>query len=145
MCSTVRGVPDWPRAKPVFWLLIIFWGVQAAYGQDKLETPQQTNATIQQLAAAARAHVVDTPIGVGDLLHIEVFDVPELMRDTRVTDTGAVGFPLIPGRIEAAGLTPYQLERKLEQLLVENGLVSHPQFPCLSKSKTANRYRWWVR
>jgi len=137
MGVTVRGVPDWLRAKLVFGLLIIFLGVQAAHGQDKLETSQQTNAKIQQLASAVRAHPVDTPIGVGDLLHIEVFDVPELMRETRVTDTGAIGFPLIPGRIEAAGLTPYQLERKLEQLLLENGLVSHPQVSILVKEQNS--------
>lgn len=137
MCSTVRGVPDWPAANPVFWLLVIFWGVQAAYGQDKLEPPQQTNAKIQQLANAARARPVDTPIGVGDLLHIEVFDVPELTRDARVSDTGAIGFPLIPGRIQAEGLTPYQLERKLEQFLLENGLVSHPQVSVYVKEQTS--------
>ena len=137
MGLTVRGVPDWLKAKPVYWLLILFLGVQAAYGQDKLETPQQTNDKIQQLAKVARAHPADTPVGVGDLLHIEVFDVPELTRDTRVTDTGAIGFPLIPGRIEAAGLTPYQVERELEKLLLENGLVSHPQVSVLVKEQNS--------
>ena len=137
MCSTVRGVPDWPRAKGVFWLLITFWGVQAAFGQDKLETPQQTNIRIQQLANTARAHPVDTPIGVGDLLHIEVFDVPELTRDARVSDTGAIGFPLIPGRIQAEGLTPYQLEGKLEQFLIENGMISHPQVSVFVKEQNS--------
>lgn len=137
MCSTVRGVQDWPRAKRFFWLLIIFWGGQAAFGQDKLETPQQTNIRIQQLANAARSHPVDTPIGVGDLLHIEVFDVPELTRDARVSDTGAIGFPLIPGRIQAEGLTPYQLEGKLEQFLIENGMISHPQVSVFVKEQNS--------
>jgi polysaccharide biosynthesis/export protein len=135
MCCTVRGITEWSRAKLVFWLLIIFGGVQAAYGQDKLETPQQANARIEELANAARAHPVDTPIGVGDLLHIEVFDVPELTRDARVSDTGAIGFPLIPGRIHAEGLTPYQLETKLEQFLIENGMISHPQVSVFVKEQ----------
>ena len=63
----------------------------------------------------------------GDLIHIDVFDVPEMSRDVRVSESGEIGFPLIPGRIMAAGLTDFQLEEKLEQLLVENGLVARPQ------------------
>jgi polysaccharide export outer membrane protein len=111
------------------WLLAVVavCGLQAAYGQEKYETPQQTNDKIQQLALLARAHPVDTPIGSGDLLHIDVFDVPELSRDVRVTGSGEISYPLLPERISAAGLSPFQLESKLEQLLIENGLVSHPQ------------------
>jgi protein involved in polysaccharide export with SLBB domain len=68
-----------------------------ASGQRKDKNPQQTNEKIQQLAALARAHPVDTPIGSGDLLHIDVFDVRELSRDVRVSDTGDISYPLIPG------------------------------------------------
>lgn len=96
-------------------------------GQEKTETQKQTNDRIEQLADIARTHPVDTPIGTGDLLHIDVFDIPELSRDLRVSDVGDISFPLVPGRIPAAGLTPFQLEEKLEQLLIDNGLVTHPQ------------------
>jgi len=114
-----------------------FWGLQAASGQVKDETPQQTNEKIQQLANLARSRPVDTPIGAGDLLHIDVFDVPELSREVRVSDTGDVSYPLIPGRISAAGSTPFQLEEKFEQLLVENGLVSHPQVSVFVKEQNS--------
>jgi len=138
MTFTVRIVSDWRRAKLV-WALPVFilWGMQAAYGQQKLETPQQTNEKIQQLAGMARAHPVDTPIGTGDLLHIEVFDVPELSRDVRVSDVGDISYPLIPGKIQVSGLTPFQLEEKMEQLLVENGLVSHPQVSVFVKEQNS--------
>src|SRR5271167_316356 len=136
MVLTVRGVSDWPWAK-LCWLLsvlvIVSW--RPAYSQEKYETPQQTNDKIQQLATLASAHPVDTPIGSGDLLHIDVFDVPELARDVRVNDTGDIGFPLIPGQIEAGGLTPLQLGSKLEKLLVENGLVSHPNVSVFVKEQ----------
>lgn len=128
MFVTVRGVSDWLRVK-LFWLVAagLIWGLPVAYGQEKYETPQQANQEIRQLAAVATAHPVDTPIGSGDILHIDVFDVPELSRDVRVGDTGDISYPLIPGRIPVAGLSPFELEGKLEHLLVENGLVSHPQ------------------
>lgn len=138
MTFTVRKVSDWRGAKLVWVLPVLFlWGVQAAYGQQKLETPQETNEKIQQLASMARTHPVDTPIGTGDLLHIEVFDVAELSRDVRVTDVGDISYPLIPGKIQVSGLTPFQLEEKMEQLLVENGLVSHPQVSVFVKEQNS--------
>lgn len=108
-----------------FAVLLVCAGAFA--GQEKAETQKQANERIQQLADIARAHPVDTPIGTGDLLHIDVFDIPELSRDVRVSDVGDISFPLVPGRIPAAGLTPFQLEEKLEELLIDNGLVTHPQ------------------
>jgi polysaccharide biosynthesis/export protein len=127
MGLTLRRVPDWVRADRVCLLAILVAGsVRVAGGQVQYVTPQQENERIKQLAALAEAHPVDIPLGSGDLIHIDVFDVPELSRDVRVNDTGDIGFPLIPGQIEAAGLTPFQLASKLEKLLIENGLVSHP-------------------
>jgi len=137
MAVKVRGVSDWPKAELVLFLLICVCGAQAARGQEKLETPQQTNEKIQQLANLARAHPVDTPIGTGDLLHIEVFDVPELTREMRVSDTGEISYPLVPGRIHAAGLTPFQLQNSMEQLLLENGLISHPQVSVFVKEQNS--------
>ncbi|MGO9590792.1 MAG: polysaccharide biosynthesis/export family protein, partial [Candidatus Acidiferrales bacterium] len=58
-------------------------------------------------------------------------------RDVRVSDTGDISYPLIPGKIAVAGLTPFQLESKLEQLLLANGLVSHPQVSVFVKEETS--------
>jgi polysaccharide export outer membrane protein len=136
MDATVRRALAWAEAKR-FWLAVVvaFLGVQASFGQSNYQTPQQANDKIQQLAALASAHPKDTPVGSGDLLKVDVFDVPELSRDVRVTDTGDISLPLIPGRIHVAGLTPYKLQLKLEQLLIENGLVSHPQVSVYVKEQ----------
>jgi polysaccharide biosynthesis/export protein len=138
MIFTVRGVTDWLTAKP-FWLVAVLTACswQAAYGQTTEQTPQQTNEKIQQLADLARTHPVDSPIGSGDLLRIDVFDVPELSREVRVGDAGDISYPLVPGKIKAAGLTPFELEEKLEQLLITNGLVSHPQVSVFVKEQTS--------
>ena len=123
-----RRVSDGLWAKPFYMVVVcVMFCLPAAYCQKTDETPQQANQKIQQLAEQARTHPTDTPIGSGDLLHVDVFDVPELSRDVRVSDTGEISYPLIPGRITAAGKTPFQLETALERLLIENGLVSHPQ------------------
>src|ERR1700751_2111583 len=152
MTSTVRSISDWLRAKPVLLSAVLLLCTcsplrgqqppevqpqQTPQQQTKQETNQETNQKIQQLAALASTRPHDVPVGAGDLLHIDVFDVPELSRDVRVSDLGDVSYPLIPGKIQAAGLTPFQLEEKMEQLLVENGLVTHPQVSVFVKEQTS--------
>jgi polysaccharide export outer membrane protein len=122
--------------KPVFTaLMCVLLSLQATYGQNKDETTQQTNARIQELANLPRSPLADSPLGAGDLIHIEVFDVPELSRDVRISISGEIGFPLIHERVRAAGLTSFQLEQKIQDLLSENGLVSHPQVSVFVKEQ----------
>jgi len=87
----------------------------------------ETNDRIVQLALASDVKQGDYMIGSGDLLGIEVFDVPELSRDVRVNETGYISLPLMPSKIRAGGLTTFQLQDKLAELLQTNGLVSTPQ------------------
>jgi len=88
---------------------------------------EETNQRIAQLAQASLVKQGEYLIGSGDLLGIEVFDVPELSRDVRVNETGYISLPLMPAKVRAAGLTPYQLQDKLAELLQTNGLVSTPE------------------
>jgi polysaccharide biosynthesis/export protein len=137
MVFTVRRASDWRLFFCVFVVAItVAAGILAAQTQDET-TPQQTNEKIQQLAALARTTNTDPPLGPGDLLHIDVFDVPELSRDARVTDSGVISFPLVPEPIPAAGLTTFQLEQKIEQVLSADGLVSHPQVSVFVKEQAS--------
>jgi polysaccharide export outer membrane protein len=95
--------------------------------QAVLETPAQTNDRIRELSAAARRAPHDYVIGNGDLLSIEVFDVKELSRDVRVSQTGTIGIPLVPVRLRVSGLTEIQTEQKISEVLEADGLVSHPE------------------
>ena len=93
-----------------------------------VETSQQINDRIRSLSAAAHAAPAhDYVIGNGDLLDVRVFDVPELSRELRVSQTGTIGIPLVPTRLHIAGLTELQGEQKIGEVLEANGLVSHPQ------------------
>lgn len=98
-----------------------------AQAQQKMETAADVNERIRALSSAHRFPASDYLIGGGDLIKIEVFDVPDLSREVRVTESGYISLPLIPVRIRAAGLTAFQLEEKLAELLQVHGLVSHPQ------------------
>ena len=97
----------------------------ASSGQPILETPQQVNDRIRELSSSLRMMPHDYVIGPGDLLGIYVFDVDELSRDVRVSQTGTIGIPLIPVRIHVTGLTEMQVEQKIAELLEANGLVTH--------------------
>ncbi|HTB94175.1 MAG TPA: polysaccharide biosynthesis/export family protein [Candidatus Sulfotelmatobacter sp.] len=92
------------------------------------ETPQQVNDRIRTLTMGSKSSAPhDYLIGNGDLLDISVFDVPELSKEVRVSQTGTVSIPLIPVRLRVAGLTETQAEEKIAELLEANGLVSHPE------------------
>ncbi len=103
--------------------------------QAVLETPQQTNDRIRELSAAARSGPHDYVIGNGDVISIEVFDVKELSRDVRVSQTGTIGMPLVPVRLHVSGLTELQAEQKITELLEANGLVSHPEVSITVKER----------
>ena len=93
--------------------------------QTVLDTPQQANAKIRAMSAAARAMPHDYVIGSGDVISVDVFDVKELSRDVRVSQTGSIGLPLVPVRLHVAGLTESQTEEKIAEVLEANGLVTH--------------------
>jgi polysaccharide export outer membrane protein len=56
-----------------------------------------------------------------------VFDVPELTREVRVSQSGTISIPLVPARLHMAGLTEIQAQQAIADVLEANGLVSHPQ------------------
>jgi polysaccharide export outer membrane protein len=102
---------------------------------QQVQAAREANDRIAQLALAESAKQRDYVIGSGDLLGIEVFDVPELSRDVRVNESGFVAIPLIPVKVQAGGLTPFQFQDKLAELLQVNGLVTHPQITVTVKER----------
>jgi len=103
--------------------------------QAVLETPQQINDRIRALSSTARAAPHDYVIGKGDVIVIDIFDVKELSREVRVSQTGSIGLPLVPVRLHVAGLTEVQTEQKIAEVLEANGLVSHPQVSVSVKER----------
>ena len=103
--------------------------------QTALETPQQTNDRIRALSASSAAPPHDYVIGRGDLLSVEVFEIPELSRDVRVSQTGNISLPLIRIPLRMAGLTETQAAQKIAEILETDGLVSHPQVNVGVKEK----------
>jgi polysaccharide biosynthesis/export protein len=108
---------------------------QCICAQTVLETPQEANDRIKALSAKARYVPHDYVIGSGDTISIDVFDVKELTRDVRVSQTGTIGLPLVPVRLQVKGLTETQAEQKIAEVLEANGLVSHPEVSVSVKDR----------
>jgi polysaccharide biosynthesis/export protein len=99
-----------------------------------VSTVQETNERIHTLGAAASKNAPhDYIIGSGDLITVSVFDVAELSRDLRVSQSGTINMPLVPTRLHVAGLTESQAEQVIADVLQSNGLVSHPEVTVFVK------------
>jgi polysaccharide biosynthesis/export protein len=104
---------------------------------QSVETSDKANERLRTLAAtSSRApQPSDYVIGPGDLVNVQVFDVPEMSRELRVSQTGTIGIPLVPVRLQIAGLTEIQTERKITEVLEANGLISHPEVSVTVREK----------
>jgi polysaccharide biosynthesis/export protein len=124
-------VLDWARRSLLYGsvCLGLFCLIPTLRAQDVTlgETPQQANERIRTMSSNARTIPHDYIIGEGDLLDVSVFDVPELSRQLRVSQTGSISIPLVPVRLRVAGLSELQTEQKIAEVLEANGLVSHPE------------------
>src|SRR5882762_4339035 len=89
-------------------------------GQTSLASTEDWNRRLRELSAsadlAANANAREYTIGTDDVLDINVFEAQELDRKVRVSASGEISLPLLGG-VRAAGLTPRELEKSLEQLL----------------------------
>jgi polysaccharide export outer membrane protein len=101
-----------------------------------VEPSQQLNDRIRALSSTRPSPPPhDYVIGSGDLVSVQVFDVPELSRELRVSQTGTIGIPLIPVRLHISGLTEAQAEIKIAEVLEANGLVSHAEVSVSVREK----------
>jgi polysaccharide export outer membrane protein len=64
---------------------------------------------------------VEYKIGPNDLLDIKVFEQPELNQTTRVSEDGTIALALL-GKVHAAGMTVFELEKKIASLLEDKWL-----------------------
>ena len=89
--------------------------------------------------ASVPAHAVgDYLLSPGDILKITVYKSPELSVDARVSEAGAIGFPLI-GSVPVSGLTLAGTERKIAQMLKDGGFVLNPQVNVLLTLSVGNQ------
>ncbi len=82
------------------------------------------------VAAAPAQAQPEYLLSPGDILKISVFKNPDLSLDVRVSESGAIGYPLI-GSVPVKGLTLPAAESKIAQMLRDGGFVVNPQVNIL--------------
>jgi polysaccharide export outer membrane protein len=77
------------------------------------------------LVAPGLAQQESLLIGRGDLLHIQVFDTPEMEQHPRVTDSGTVPLMFV-GDVKVAGMTPADAAHVIEDALKAKQYMVRP-------------------
>lgn len=81
---------------------------------------------------------LDYPLGPGDVLRIQVFQNPDLTTETRVSENGAITFPLI-GAVDVGGLAIGAAEKKIAGALKDGGFVQQPQINIILVQMRGNQ------
>jgi len=94
--------------------------------------PQTVNPDQSAVAGPAAVESARIRIGPGDLLHVAVFDVPELAQVVRVSDTGDATLTLL-GSLHLAGLTVGEAQRLVEDRLRQGDYVLDPHVSLITR------------
>ncbi|SFW39975.1 polysaccharide export protein EpsE [Nitrosovibrio sp. Nv17] len=70
--------------------------------------------------------ILDYQLGAGDILRVQVFQNPELMTETRVSESGTITFPMV-GIVKVGNLSIADAETQIADALAKGGFVKQPQ------------------
>jgi polysaccharide export outer membrane protein len=88
--------------------------------------PSAIPATDQPEAPHAADETATSPrLGIGDLLQVDVYNVPELTTKSRLGTNGDVYLPLVD-YVHLAGLTVEEAQALIEKRLADGGFVKNP-------------------
>lgn len=68
----------------------------------------------------------DFPLSAGDAIRVQVFQNPDLTIETRLSENGAITYPLI-GSLDIGGLSIGTAEQKVAEALQSGGFIKNPQ------------------
>ncbi|QID16761.1 polysaccharide export protein EpsE [Nitrogeniibacter mangrovi] len=88
--------------------------------------------------AFAQAPVSEYVLGSGDIIRITVFQNPDLTTETRVSEAGAITFPLV-GTVKVGSLTIPAAEQAIADQLRSGGFVLKPQVNILPLQIRSNQ------
>jgi len=118
-------------------LSIMVWSFTSLTQADELATDKTVNAGSSAPQVADDADQFEYRIGALDLLEIKVLGADEMNRSVRVDSRGNINLPLI-GIVKASGLTGYQLENQIAELLAKD-FLQNPQVSVFIKEFTSQR------
>jgi polysaccharide export outer membrane protein len=66
------------------------------------------------------------PVGVDDLISVQVYDSPELTRTVRVNADGTIRLPMLKQKIKVDGMMPSAIETAISKQLEDGGILVNP-------------------
>ena len=78
------------------------------------------------VALPAAAQGSGEKLGVGDAVRVTVFQQPDLTTETRITERGTIGLPLV-GEVKVAGLTPAAAAAQVAAEFKKGQFLKNPQ------------------
>lgn len=92
---------------------------------QKPQNPLQENLMAQMSRVTLKGYQ-DYAIGPEDLLEITFYGDDDLNRETRVNGRGEISLPLV-SQVQVSGLSPDEVQSKLEKLYKEMDIIKKPQ------------------
>ena len=85
-----------------------------------------TSCLLLNVSAQTTTAKTDFPLSAGDAIRVQVFQNPDLTIETRLSENGAITYPLI-GSLDIGGLSIGNAEQKVAEALQSGGFIKNPQ------------------
>jgi polysaccharide export outer membrane protein len=115
-------------ARSIFTFVVIFCSIRlVGQAEVKAEVPPPTGSQNQASTPLASGLLPNSNVklGIGDLVEIAVFGVPDLATKTRISGSGDIYLPLID-YIHVADLTTDEAQAVIQKRLEDGGYVRNP-------------------
>ncbi len=101
---------------------------------------QQPLAAVPGASSSAQppAAMQDYVLGPGDVIKISVFQNPDLLLETRVSENGTITYPLI-GTVPVGGSSTSMAEKRIARMLKEGNFLVDPQVTVLIEQIHGNQ------
>jgi len=99
--------------------LMIGLALLVGAGQASAQAPAAAPAAVPPLSGEYR-------LGAGDVVHVTVYQNPDLTLDTRVSENGSFSYPLL-GTVKVGGLSISKAEQLIADGLKSGDFVKNPQ------------------
>jgi len=93
--------------------------------QSEVVSPQPGTSSVPQASATVLRPEVSLKLGIGDLVEVTVYGIPELSTKSRVASNGEISLPLV-GRVRIEGLTAEEAEELIAGRLTSGHFLKDP-------------------
>jgi polysaccharide export outer membrane protein len=109
-----------------------------AVAQAPARPANATTATAPAPTGLASGSTAEYRLGSGDAIRINVFQNPDMLLETRVSEAGTITFPLL-GSIRIGGLSISDAEQRIADGLKKGNFVKQPQVTIVVLKVTGNQ------